>query len=155
MENRIQYLPNLLSIGIDNKQFCFAQSAWLAALDLRKNSDLDIVIHPSVFTRYKKLIDHMKNVDLKINSKKFKELGCINDTELFDKYVIEINGFLFSNLSFYVNLLNKRLKDGIKVDKTKQILELLKNYFKEYNENYVISKEKFQEIKQDVYSYFI
>lgn len=155
MENRINYLPNLLSLGIQKDQFCFAQSAWLAALGLRKNSDLDIVLHPSVFNHYKGQIDKMKNVDLKINSKKFKELGCMDDSQLFREFITEIDGYLFSNLSFYVNLLKNRLRDGIKVDKTKQILELLRNYFKDYNENYLISQEKFNEIKQDIYSYFM
>ncbi len=155
MENRIQYLPNLLQLGITPNQFCFAQSAWLAALGIRHNSDLDIVLHPSVFNQYKSKIDKLKNVDLKINSKKFQELGCMDDTQLFDQYITQIDGFLFSNLSFYVNLLNNRLKQNIKVEKTKQILELLNNYFKEYKDDYLITKVKFDEIKQDVYSYFM
>jgi len=45
------------------------------------------------------------------------------------------------------------LRDGIKLDKTKQILQLLTNYFKQYHEDYVISEDTFNKIKEDIKGY--
>ena len=155
MEKRIHYLSDVLKLGIKPDEFCFAQSAWLACLGLRPNSDLDIVLRPDVFKKYKPMIDRLSKVDLKINSKKFAELGCMNDEQLFKERVVEINGYLFSDLAFYMNLLHKRLKQNIKVEKSKHILQLLKTYFKEYKTEYLITEEVFNETKQNIGKYLI
>lgn len=146
MIDRVNYLKDLLSTGIKLDEFCFAQSAWLAALGLRKNSDLDIVLRPDVFYKYKPIIDKLKHIDLKINSKKF----CSDDNALFNKYLVTIDGYQFSDLKFYVNLLRQRLKDNVKVEKTKHILALLEEYFKEYKDEYLITKECWEELRKSL-----
>ena len=91
---------NLLS-GIDRNEYCFTQSSILAAMGIRVNDDLDIIISDKL-----KNVKFENGIDIISNISKYKYFGAKDAEDLIKNFTIEIDGYKFLEPRFYFSRKN-------------------------------------------------
>ena len=108
---KVRHIQKLDSLKLPKSEYTICNSGILAAMGIRENADLDIVIteqlRRDMFNGQTSAIDLGDVSIIGKDSSKYKIFGCEGDDDLVRNYSVDLNGYNFCEPRFYFHRMHK------------------------------------------------